>query len=238
MSVAYVRPVLYSFRRCPFAMRARLAIDIAQVQCELREVVLANKPAAMLQASPKGTVPILIDPQAGVIDQSLDIMLHVLTQSGCAAYLPNPDPGHFTNAWVRTCDGAFKHHLDRYKYASRYRDMTEAEGVDAPRSEAHARRDEPSRERDHREQASEFVALLERHLHTHRHLAGHCEGWADLAIAPFLRQFRLADAQWFDAQDWPNVHAWLDAFTSSDRFVRVMQKFAPWQQDTEGVLFP
>lgn len=216
MTQALARPVLYSFRRCPFAMRARLAIDIAGVQCELREVVLASKPAAMIAASPKGTVPILIDPQAGVINQSLAIMLHVLTRSECAPYLPHPDPGHVTNLWVQTCDGEFKHHLDRYKYASRYRC--------APV--------------EHRAQAANFVGTLDRHLRVYAHLAGDRQGWGDLAIAPFLRQFRLADAQWFDSQDWPGVHAWLHAFTRDDRFVRIMQKFSPWHEGAAVVLFP
>ncbi len=245
MTQALVRPVLYSFRRCPFAMRARLAIDIAGVQCELREVVLADKPAAMIAASPKGTVPVLIDPQAGVIDQSLAIMRHVLARSGCAPYLPHADPGHVTHGWVQTCDGEFKHHLDRYKYASRYRVGHKADhgAVHAPtvaqdplsNSPQH---DDQMRALVHRAQAADFVSLLDRHLRVHAHLAGARQGWADLAIAPFLRQFRLAGAQWFDTQDWPGVQAWLHAFTSDERFMRIMQKFPPWQEDAPIMLFP
>jgi len=211
--------ILYSFRRCPFAMRARLAIDIAQQRCELREVVLAAKPAALLAASPKGTVPVWVDPRAGVIDQSLDIMRHVLTQGGCVNYLPSSDPDHVTHDWVQTCDGAFKHHLDHYKYASRYAEPA-------------------STSLHHRACAAAFIETLDAHLRTSGHLAGDVQGWPDLAIAPFIRQFRLADAQWFDQQPWPGVHAWLGRFLADPRFVRIMQKFPVWCEGEAGIAFP
>ena len=218
MSKRSTDPILYSFRRCPFAMRARLAIDIADVRCELREVVLANKPAPMLAASPKGTVPVWIDPDAGVIDQSLAIMQHVLRQGGRQTYLPDPDPLHITHQWQQACDGVFKHHLDRYKYASRYLDALPAV--------------------THRAHAAEFIKTLDGVLRAQPFLSGKQEGWADLAIAPFVRQFRLTDAQWFDEQDWVGVHAWLGAFLASERFARIMRKFPTWQVDTPGIPLP
>jgi len=216
------RAVLYSFRRCPFAMRARLAIDIAQRPCELREVVLAAKPAALLQASPKGTVPVWVDAQAGVIDQSLDIMRHVLAQGSCVSHLPSSDPDHVMHAWVQTCDGEFKHHLDRYKYASRYATPAAEESMSL----------------HHRECAAAFIRTLDAQLRTTEHLAGEAQGWPDLAIAPFIRQFRLADAQWFDQQPWPGVHTWLQRFLDDPRFARIMQKFPPWREGEPGVPFP
>lgn len=222
-------PVLYSFRRCPFAMRARLAIDIAQVPCVLREVVLADKPAALLAASPKGTVPVWVDPSVGVIDESLDIMQHVLQRSGRIDYLPDPDARHVSHTWLLQCDGAFKFHLDRYKYASRYVDGTAASDGSGSTSVSGT---------DHRREASAFVQALDAVLRGHPYLGGAHEGWADIAIAPFIRQFRLADAAWFDAQPWAGVQGWLDRFVQSDRFLRIMRKFEPWQAGNPDVRFP
>lgn len=227
-------PVLYSFRRCPFAMRARLAIDIAQVPCALREVMLANKPAALLAVSPKGTVPVWVDPSCGVIDESLDIMRHVLRSSGRIDYLPDPDVHHVSHVWLAQCDGAFKCHLDRYKYASRY-----VNGELAPNgSGSTGVPDTHATAHDHRREASVFIQALDAALRGHPHLAGAHEGWADIAFVPFVRQFRLADAAWFDAQPWAGVQNWLDRSVQSARFLRIMHKVEPWQAGDPGVRFP
>ena len=275
------RAILYSFRRCPFAMRARLAIDIAQCPCELREVVLACKPEALLTASPKGTVPVWVDPQAGVIDLIQDIMRHVLSQANRADYVPSSDPNHITHTWVATCDSDFKHHLDRYKYAWRYRTTTtvpdaqsqaestamtpdahslaelaattpDAYGLaerTATTSDVHSQAERTAAVMPdahslaqtslaNRESAAAFVRQLDDHLRYAPYLAGAQEGWPDLAIAPFIRQFRIADAAWFDVQPWPGVHAWLNGLLESPRFARIMQKFPPWREGEAGVDFP
>jgi len=114
-------PVLYSFRRGPYAMRARLALAASGMVCELREVVLAHKPAALLLASPKGTVPVLVLPNGTVLEQSLDIMLHALRQSDPWQWLPaSAQDLSATLALIAQCDGSFKANLDRYKYPNRY----------------------------------------------------------------------------------------------------------------------
>ena len=114
--------VLYSFRRCPYAMRARLALRSARQQVQLREVVLRDKPAAFLATSPSGTVPCLALDTGEVIDESLDIMIWALRRHDPEGLLQMPDPGW---DWINRCDGPFKHALDRTKYATRYPDATE-----------------------------------------------------------------------------------------------------------------
>ncbi|MBU2487130.1 MAG: glutathione S-transferase N-terminal domain-containing protein, partial [Alphaproteobacteria bacterium] len=111
-----MKPVLYSFRRCPYAMRARLAVASAGVEVELREILLRDKPAAFLAASPSATVPCLVT-DSGVIDESLDVMLWALTQNDPEGWLQMPEAGH---DWITRADGPFKQALDRTKYANRY----------------------------------------------------------------------------------------------------------------------
>ncbi|OCW56233.1 glutathione S-transferase [Hoeflea olei] len=204
------QPLLYSFRRCPYAIRARLAIASAGIPVELREVVLRNKPEAFLATSPSGTVPCLaVD--ATAIDESLDIMLWALRQHDPEGWLAMPGEGF---DWIARNDGPFKAALDRTKYADRY------PGCD------------PDEER---RRAGEFLTALD----------GQIEDWifgrptlADYAILPFVRQFALIDKAWFDAQDWPDLQAWLARFLASDRFERVMEKYAPWQPGARPVHFP
>ena len=120
-------PVLYSFRRCPYAMRARLALAVSDQVCELREVVLRNKPQGLLLASPKGTMPVLVLPSGQVLEQSLDIMLWVLAQRDPEGWL-TPSHGSVQDmlALIAECDGSFKQALDRCKYPSRYPDADPA----------------------------------------------------------------------------------------------------------------
>jgi len=193
-------PILYSFRRCPYAIRARLALEASGVSVDLREILLRDKPAAFLAASPSATVPCLVAGD-GVIDESLDIMLWALRQSDPEGWLDMPDTGH---DWIARNDGPFKYALDRVKYASRY----------------------PTEERaTHLAAACAHLDSLDT---TMADWVFDRPTLADYAMLPFVRQFAFIDKPWFDAQPWPRVHAWLDSFLTSDRFQRTMHKHAPW----------
>jgi glutathione S-transferase len=210
-------PVLYSFRRCPYAMRARLALVASGQACELREVALKNKPAEMLAASPKGTVPVLLTEDGTVLEQSLDLMLWALQRSDPQRWL-QPATGTLEDmrALIAACDGDFKRQLDRYKYPER-----------------HADGGEPARER-----GAQFLRGLEARLSASAHLAGGHATLADAALMPFVRQFAMVDAAWFDSQPWPRLQAWLAGWTSSALFERAMHKYAPWKSGEAGIDFP
>ncbi|MEE2527359.1 glutathione S-transferase [Hyphobacterium sp. HN65] len=197
-------PVLYSFRRCPYAMRGRMALDVAGIELEHREILLKDKPADMLAASPKGTVPVLVLPDGTVIEESLDVMNWALSQNDPENWLA---PGEDMTALISTNDGEFKHHLDRYKYATRY-DGAVAE--------------------EHRAEASVIVGGLDGRLAGSEQLMGDAVSLADIAIFPFIRQFANTDRDWFDAQDWPDVKRWLAGHLASDRFARIMKKHDLW----------
>ncbi|HEY0043571.1 MAG TPA: glutathione S-transferase [Allosphingosinicella sp.] len=194
-------PILYSFRRCPYAIRARLALAVSGTGCELREVVLRAKPAAMLEASPKGTVPVLVLPDGRVLDESLDIMRWALSRHDPEGWLERDDP-----ALIAANDGAFKHDLDRYKYPQKH-------GADPLL---------------HRARALAFLHTLEARLSRSGQLAGAVRGVADAAIVPFVRQFAAVEPAWFGLQPLPHVQAWLAGHVQSDLFAAVMKKAAPW----------
>ena len=211
-------PVLYSFRRCPYAMRARLALAGAGLVSELREIVLANKPEALRQASPKATVPVWVLPDGTVIDQSLDIMLHALRLNDPRRLLQGSNGDVDTMLdWVAICDGSFKQALDRYKYPSRF-GLTDGLA--------------------YRAQGSEFLQQLNLRLNAYSYLMGVHATLADYAIAPFVRQFAHVDKAWFETQDWPELQHWLNAFEASAEFAKVMQKHPPWTERQPVVLFP
>lgn len=211
-------PVLYSFRRCPYAMRARLALAVSQQPHELREVVLRNKPADMLAASPKGTVPVLVLPGGEVIEESLDIMRWALARHDPAQWLSPPQASpQEMDALIAANDGDFKRHLDRYKYPNRY--PQESEG------------DSAGFALQHRSEAAHWLAQLNPRLDG-GWLMGARASLADMAILPFIRQFAHTDAGWFTAQPWPRLQAWLAAFENSALYAGVMQKHAPWQETT------
>jgi glutathione S-transferase len=211
-------PVLYSFRRCPFAMRARLGLLASGTRCELREVVLRDKPVALRDASPKATVPVLVDVDGVVIDQSLAIMRWALARHDPLRWL-SPALGTLDEmlVLVATCDGAFKQALDRYKYPNRF------EGVDALQS---------------RTEGGRFLDGLELRLHASRHLFGDAPALADMAIAPFVRQFAQVDPAWFATAPWPRLQAWLSALTGSPMWAAIMPKLAPWRPGDALVVFP
>jgi glutathione S-transferase len=184
-------------------MRARMALWVAGVGVELREVKLAAKPPELLAASPKGTVPVLVLEDGRVIDQSLDIMRWALAQDDPEGWLAGDDA-----ALIATNDGPFKHHLDRAKYPGRYEEDSEA---------------------DHRAEALALLAPLEAQLADAPWLGGATRGFTDIALLPFIRQFAAIDPAWFAAQPLPRLQAWLEQLLASELFARVMGKYAPWQ---------
>jgi glutathione S-transferase len=196
-------PILYSFRRCPFAMRARMALAISGQAYEHREVVLGDKPAELLIASPKATVPVLVLSGDDVIDESLDIMLWALA---------NNDPEHWLSGDDRTLiqanDGPFKRALDRYKYPHRH-------DVDDPTP--------------FRREGMAFIKHLEGLLSTERYLTGPSRALSDIAIFPFVRQFAATDRSWFDHQPLPYVQIWLDDLITSALFNGVMRHWPQWK---------
>lgn len=210
-------PVLYSFRRCPYAMRARLAITASRQVCELREVVLKNKPAEMLAISPKATVPVLQLVTGDVLDESLDIMYWALQQADPESWLDADQ--ELTQSLIKENDHSFKRWLDRYKYFDRFPEMTQAE---------------------YWEKACQFLAKLEDQLNKHQQI-GLCAPrltLADYAIFPFVRQFAHVDMNAFLKSDFPSVIAWEQTLEKSDRFQACMKKYPAWEADAEPVCFP
>ncbi|MBD3759120.1 glutathione S-transferase [Rhizorhabdus sp.] len=205
------RPILYSFRRCPYAMRARMALLASGTVCELREVKLSDKPGALIAASPKGTVPVLVLPDRTVIDQSIDIMRWALSRNDPEGWLGGDDA-----ALIAANDGPFKHHLDRYKYPGRY-------GTDAA---------------EHRAAGLALLGLLEERLAQGAYLSGGARGLADIAVMPFVRQFAETDRGWFDSQPVPALRAWLAGLLASPLFAAAMLRVPPWAAGQPAVLFP
>lgn len=204
------RPVLYSFRRCPYAMRARLALLASGAVCEIREVKLSAKPAALIAASPKATVPVLVLPDGTVIDESLDIMRWALDRDDPDGWLTRAD-----EALIAANDGPFKHHLDRYKYPHRH-------GSDAA---------------EHRAAGLAMLESLEARLTAEPYLGGERRGLTDAAIFPFVRQFAATDPVWFAAQPLPRLHAWLADHLAWPLFDRAMVRLDPWVAGDESLLF-
>jgi glutathione S-transferase len=202
-------PILYSFRRCPYAMRARMALYVSSQTCELREVVLRDKPVEMIELSPKATVPVMQLESGEVLEQSLDIMLWTLKNNDPAGWF-EPETGTLDEMLVliEEADGDFKENLDRYKYANRY------ENVD------------PIQQRT---DAEKFLTLLEGRLANSAYLFGNKPALADYAIAPFIRQFANTDRDWFDGAPYPHLQKWLEAFLTTEPFTQVMSKFPAWQ---------
>lgn len=206
------KPLLYSFRRCPYAMRARMAVAAAEIEVSLREIVLRDKPAHMLELSPKGTVPVLLLPDGAILDESRDVMRWALAQNDPHGWLNHKD-----DALIDAFDTDFKHHLDRYKYATRY------EGADAM---------------THRAACHAQLRDLEDRL-AGDWLAGSAAGFTDIALLPFLRQFRIADIDWFDeALALPRVHAYVTRFLDWPPFSRIMQKYTLWLESERQHDFP
>jgi glutathione S-transferase len=207
-------PILYSFRRCPYAMRARLALAASGTDCILREVSLSSKPAELIAASPKATVPVLVLADGEVLDESLDIMRWALERSDPLGWL-QVDPAA-TQALIEANDGAFKHHLDRYKYADRH-------GADPI---------------EHRAAGLEILAGLDDRLATRTELCGDRMSLADAALLPFVRQYAQVDRAWFDGQKLPRLGRWLERHLASPLFDLISVRVRPWTQGDPPIRFP
>ena len=193
--------LLYSFRRCPYAMRARMALRYSGVPLNTIEVSLKAKPADMLVASPKGTVPVLVCADGRVIEQSLDIMRWALACNDPDNWLQSGNP--LIEQLLDENDRIFKVQLDRYKYAIRY----------------------PEYPMEHyRAQGASFLLRLETLLSHSPYLAGDSLSLADVALAPFVRQFAHVDRDWFTQAPYPHLRAWLERFLASELFTSVMGK--------------
>lgn len=193
--------LLYSYRRCPYAMRARMALSYAGIAYQVQDISLKDKPAGLLAVSPKGTVPVLVLPDGRVIDQSLDIMHWALQQHDPAQWLGiDRENGQ---ALISENDGAFKQALDKYKYASRFPEQSAA---------------------SYRSQAEVFLCKLELALQDQPFLSGTHLSLTDVAIFPFIRQFAAVDANWFAQTAYPKLQAWLQARLESSLFLGVMAK--------------
>lgn len=211
------RPVLYSFRRCPYAMRARLAVRASGQEVELREVVLRDKAPQMLEISPKGTVPVLMLSDGSVLEESLDIINWALSKNDGVNWLNYSDTDIAKmSVLIEEADGSFKANLDRYKYENRFDNVVAQE---------------------HRDMACEFLLKLNSKLQGQNYLFGNTFSKADGAILPFIRQYAHVDKEWFWQQDWPNLIEWLDAFLESERFLSIMHKYPKWLEGDAITLF-
>ncbi|MDB3867244.1 glutathione S-transferase N-terminal domain-containing protein [Gammaproteobacteria bacterium] len=209
-------PILYSFRRCPYAMRARMALILASKQCELREILLKNKPDHMLEISPKGTVPVLQLPDK-VLDESLDIISWATVSNLDNVHIFSKTEETLYMELVHLFDTKFKHHLDRYKYSSRY-------GAD------------PS---EHQEECKIILENLDAKINPSPWVFGPQVSLLDISILPFIRQCKIANPEWFDAQQFKKVIGLLDYFEQDNLFIQAMQKYELWDpRKQNGNIFP
>lgn len=209
-------PRLYSFRRCPYAMRARLSLLFADISVELREIVLKNKPSQMLAISPKGTVPVLQLPEGKVIEESRDIMVWALEQRDRQGLL-DASILKQANDLLNKNDHEFKHWLDRYKYADRYPEMSQTE---------------------FRERGEVFLQSLEALLNKNTYLLGDNISIADIGVMPFVRQFAHVDRDVFYRLPYPKLQKWLQYWLEHPLFKQAMTKFDPWQEGDDVIIFP
>ena len=209
-------PILYSFRRCPYAMRARMAIILSSKKCELREIVLKNKPEEMIQISAKGTVPVL-KLSNKVLDESLDIISWAMQSHPESVHIFSNKEQLMYESLIELFDSKFKYHLDRYKYASRYK----------------------SDSSKHQEQCKNILENLELKIDPCPWIFGKKVSLLDISILPFIRQCKIANPKWFYEQNFKKIIALLDFFEASDLFIHAMKKFELWDpQNPNGSLFP
>ena len=209
-------PVLYSFRRCPYAMRARMALILTSHVCELREILLTDKPDSMLEISPKGTVPVL-QLEDRIIDESMDVIKWALKSGSEKMHILSEDEEAMSDSLIQLFDSKFKYHLDRYKYSSRYQSLKE----------------------EHQEKCLEILNNLEQKIFNQPWIFGKLVSLLDISILPFIRQCKIANPAWFKSQKFKRVISLLEHFESSKLFNKAMEEFELWDPKKSKVLiFP
>ncbi len=203
--------ILYSFRRCPYCMRAHMGLKYAALTIELREVSLKSLPEQLLDVSTNETVPVLVLSEDNVIEESWDILKWAVEQSDPDNWLgPNNEYLLAAEMLVETNDFSFKDDLDRYKYADRFPEHSEE---------------------SYRKVCEEFIEELEDMLSENRYLMAPQLSIADIAVFPFIRQFSLVDKTWFDQSPYPKVRQWLAKMIEAELFQQVFQKHENWKND-------
>jgi len=211
-------PILYSFRRCPYAMRARMALVSCDIKVELREVDLKNKPEHMISISPKATVPVLIKTDGAVLEESLDIIHWAMSvQYPDAWCVLNENQKLLAKSLISENDTEFKEWLDKYKYAQRFPDDSEEY---------------------YQQQGELFLNKLNVILIKNKYLVSQKLSYADITIAPFIRQFANVNFEWFCESRYSRLVEWLDSILNSDIFLTAMQKYPVWKADDEILFFP
>ena len=204
--------ILYSFRRCPFAIRARLSIYYSKIRCQIREISLKKKPPEFISLSPKATVPVLLKEDHSVIDESIDIVKWILSQSDPNELLiPLHDKNEDVDYFISLFDNKFKFHLDRYKYSSRY---------------------DSAEKNKHRDAASEILELFDDKITDTGFVYGNKISVYEVCILPLVRQFMIADPEWFEGYfRFEKVKKSLKSFIDSDAFKVTMKKYDEWIND-------
>jgi glutathione S-transferase len=204
-------PTLYSFRRCPYAMRARLALRLCKIECIIREISLKAKNTEFLRVSPKATVPVLVLPNGEVLEESLDIIYWSLEQNDPSKLKVNNQLGRKTSKLIELFDTEFKFHLDRYNIQN---------------------------SQVHRDKAREILVQINTMLEGKSYMGGKNISLLDISILPFVRQFRIADMKWFDNNlGLDNVNKWLNIFLNSDLLASIMTKYKVWEIDDPVTFF-
>ena len=210
-------PILYSFVRCPYAMRARMALKLTEIKCEIREVRLNNKPKHMIDMSPKGTVPVLVL-ENNIIDESNEIIDWALSFNNVFDGNLDEDQKELTSRLIELFDSKFKYNLDRYKYATRY------ENIDINK---------------HKMEYLKILINLEDLISKDEWFLGKRINKLDISILPFIRQFRIADTDWFDKQNQiTGIQQILDNFLNSKLFKDIMFKYDVWTENDIPQFFP
>lgn len=211
-------PVLYSLRRCPYAMRGRMGIALSKQQVLLREIVTKDKPSELLASSPKGTVPVLVLSDGNVIEQSLEVMMWALHRNDPQDLLrlSNPSLSKQIHQLIQQNDNEFIGHLEKYRASVRYRN----DDIEQRRNLCEA-----------------FISELEAKLARHDYLFGDSPSLADFAVMPFVSQFVRVEKKWFVQSEYQNVGRWLRSHLESKLYTQVMKQYPLWNDTKQDCLF-
>ena len=211
-------PILYSLRRCPYAMRGRMGIALSQQKVLLREIVTKDKPSELLASSAKGTVPVLVLPDGQIIEQSLDVMNWALQQNDPQDLLrsSNPTLSQQVHQLIKVNDNEFIGHLEKYRASVRYRNI-----------------DKEQRRQD----CEGFISKLEALLTDQAYFFGETPSLADFAVMPFVSQFVRVEKKWFVQSEYQNVGRWLRTHLDSKLYTQVMKQYPLWNETKQDCLF-